>query len=41
MLILDSERFGLQLRMLEDQIYIDYSQKHSNIGLQAYHNVIK
>ena len=28
--------------MLEDEIYIDYSQKpDSNIGLEAYHNVIR
>ena len=38
---LDSKRIGLPLRILEDQIYIDYSQKHSNIGLEAYHNVIR
>ena len=30
------------MRMLADQMYIDYSQKHySNIGLEAYHNVIR
>ena len=39
---LDSKRLQLPLRMLEDQIYINYSQKHdSNIGLEAYHNVIR
>ena len=38
---LDSKRLGLPLRALEDQIYINYSQKRdSNIGLEAYHNVI-
>ena len=38
---LDSKMLGLPLRMLEDQIYISYSQKHdSNIGLEAHHNVI-
>ena len=30
------------MRMLEDKIYIDYSQKHySNICLEAYHDVIR
>ena len=39
---LDSKRLGLRLRTLEYQIYINYSQKHdSNIGLEAYHNVIR
>ena len=39
---LDSKRLGLPLRTLEDQIYFNYSLKHdSNIGLEAYHNVIK
>ena len=39
---LDSKRLGLPLRMLEYQIYINYSQKYdSNIGLEAYHNVIR
>ena len=39
---LDSKRLGLPLRTLEGQIYIKYSQKHdSNIGLEAYHNVIR
>ena len=35
---LDSKRLGLPLRTFEDQIYINYSQKHdSNIDLEAYH----
>ena len=39
---LDSKRLGLPLRTLEGQLYINYSQKHdSNIGLEAYHNVIR
>ena len=39
---LDSKRLGLPLRTLEDQISINYFQKHdSNIGLEAYHNVIR
>ena len=35
---LDSKaRASIELRMFEDQIYIDYSLKHlSNIGLEAY-----
>ena len=41
----DFKRFGLPMRMLEDQIpyiYINYSQKHySNIDLEAYHNVMR
>ena len=39
---LDLKRFGLPLRTSEDEIYINYSQKNdSNIGLEAYHNVIR
>ena len=38
---LDFKRLGLPLRTLKDRIYIKYFQKHdSNIGLEAYHNVI-
>ena len=37
---LDSKRLGDPSRILEDQIYINFSQKHSNIGLEAYCNVI-
>ena len=39
---LDLKRLGLPLRTAEDEICINYSQKHdSNIGLEAYHNVIR
>ena len=38
---LDSKRLGVPLRMLEDQIYINHTQKHSNIVLEAYCNVIR
>ena len=39
---LASKGLGLSLRTLEDQIYINYSQKHdSNIGLETYQNAIR